>query len=84
MWGNVGRYRGYPRIVGETGGKDFLFAHPSAEADALGAAIIGGGFSYQGQKCSATSWVYLPQSLWPTVKSRLIEQVAAVRMREEI
>lgn len=76
---NVGRYRSYPRIVGETGGKDFLFAHPSADVQSLAAAIIGGGFSYQGQKCSATSRVYIPESLWPKLKPRLIEQVTAIQ-----
>lgn len=84
MWHTVGvhagRYRSYPRIVGETGGKDFLFAHPSAEVDELVAAIIGGGFSYQGQKCSATSRAYIPASIWPAVKTRLIEQVASIQV----
>ncbi|MEJ2643111.1 MAG: L-glutamate gamma-semialdehyde dehydrogenase, partial [Desulfosarcinaceae bacterium] len=84
MWRTVGeragQYRSYPRIVGETGGKDFLFAHASADADALVAALIGGGFSYQGQKCSATSRVYLPASLWEKIRSRLVEEVAAVKV----
>lgn len=75
---NAGRYRSYPRIVGETGGKDFLFAHPSADPDTVVAAIIAGGFSYQGQKCSATSRVYMPASLWPKVKPKLIEEIAAI------
>lgn len=77
---NVGHYRSYPRIVGETGGKDFLFAHPSADAEVLAAALIGGAFSYQGQKCSATSRAYLPESLWPAVRSRLVEEVATLKV----
>jgi 1-pyrroline-5-carboxylate dehydrogenase len=84
MWRTVGekagQYRSYPRIVGETGGKDFLFAHPSADAEALVAAIIGGGFSYQGQKCSATSRVYLPESLWKEMRSRLLDEVATIKV----
>jgi len=78
MWrtvaGNLEKYRSYPRIVGETGGKDFLFAHASADVDAVVHAIIGGAFSYQGQKCSATSRVYLPQSIWEEVQKGLIEE----------
>jgi 1-pyrroline-5-carboxylate dehydrogenase len=61
---NVTRYRGYPRVVGETGGKDFVIAHTSADVDALHAALVRGGFEYQGQKCSAASRAYLPRSLW--------------------
>ncbi|HKT05422.1 MAG TPA: L-glutamate gamma-semialdehyde dehydrogenase [Rugosimonospora sp.] len=61
---NIGRYRGYPRLVGETGGKDFVVAHPSADVDALHTALIRGAFEYQGQKCSAASRAYLPRSLW--------------------
>jgi 1-pyrroline-5-carboxylate dehydrogenase len=80
MWGtvagNIGRYRSYPRIVGETGGKDFIVAHPSAEVEALCVAIVRGAFEYQGQKCSAASRVYLPRSLWPTVKERLVALIA--------
>jgi 1-pyrroline-5-carboxylate dehydrogenase len=61
---NLDRYRSYPRIVGETGGKDFVIAHPSADVDALHTALIRGAFEYQGQKCSAASRAYLPRSLW--------------------
>jgi 1-pyrroline-5-carboxylate dehydrogenase len=61
---NIGRYRGYPRVVGETGGKDFVIAHSSAEPDALHTALIRGAFEYQGQKCSAASRAYVPRSLW--------------------
>jgi 1-pyrroline-5-carboxylate dehydrogenase len=76
---NLGSYRSYPRIVGETGGKDFLFAHNSADIDAMTAAVIAGGYSYQGQKCSATSRVYLPESIWPKAKARLLEELADVK-----
>lgn len=82
MWqtiaGNLDKYRSYPRIVGETGGKDFVFAHVSADTQSLLHAIIGGGYSYQGQKCSATSRVYIPESLWKTIKSDLIEEVSSI------
>jgi len=84
MWETVGRnvraYRSYPRIVGETGGKDFVFAHASAEVDALAAALVRGAFEYQGQKCSAASRAYIPASLWPRVADRLLAQVAEIRM----
>jgi 1-pyrroline-5-carboxylate dehydrogenase len=77
MWRTVGenisKYKTYPRLVGETGGKDFILAHASAEPDALITAIIRGGFEYQGQKCSAASRVYLPDSLWKRIKDKLIE-----------
>ncbi len=76
----IGRYRSYPRIVGETGGKDFIVAHPSAEVDALRTAMIRGAFEYQGQKCSAASRAYVPKSLWPDLSRRLIEETAAVTM----
>jgi 1-pyrroline-5-carboxylate dehydrogenase len=71
---NLERYRSYPRIVGETGGKDFVIAHPSAEVDALHTALIRGAFEYQGQKCSAASRAYLPRSLW---ESGLRDRLAA-------
>ncbi len=71
---NIGRYRGYPRLVGETGGKDFVIAHTSAEVDALHTALIRGAFEYQGQKCSAASRAYLPRSLW---ESGLRDRLAA-------
>lgn len=69
---NIRRYRTYPRLVGETGGKDFIVAHPSADREALLTAIIRGGFEYQGQKCSAASRVYLPDSLWRAMKNDLL------------
>jgi 1-pyrroline-5-carboxylate dehydrogenase len=84
MWrtiaGNLPRYRTYPRIVGETGGKDFVFAHASADVDALATALTRGAFENQGQKCSAASRAYVPESLWPALQERLLAQVAAIRM----
>ncbi len=79
---NISRYRQYPRLVGETGGKDFIFAHPSAsdDLDALAVAIVRGGYEYQGQKCSACSRIYVPESLWPRLKGRLQELIAELRM----
>jgi 1-pyrroline-5-carboxylate dehydrogenase len=70
---NVANYRNYPRIVGETGGKDFIVAHPSADVDALAVACIRGAYEYQGQKCSAASRLYAPRSLWPALRDRLVE-----------
>ena len=67
---NIASYRNYPRIVGETGGKDFILAHPSADVDALATAIVRGSFEYQGQKCSAASRVYAPSNLWPELRER--------------
>jgi len=72
---NIGRYRQYPRIVGETGGKDFIFAHPSAPVEPLVTAIVRGGYEYQGQKCSAASRVYVPRSLWSALKEPLVETI---------
>jgi 1-pyrroline-5-carboxylate dehydrogenase len=84
MWNtigqNVGQYRNYPRIVGETGGKDFIVAHPSADVDAVATAIVRGSFEYQGQKCSAASRVYAPANLWPELRERLADQVGAIKM----
>jgi 1-pyrroline-5-carboxylate dehydrogenase len=77
---NLPRYRSYPRIVGETGGKDFVFAHPSADPAALSTALCRGAFEYQGQKCSAASRAYVPESLWPAVKERLLAQVASIQV----
>ena len=73
-------YASYPRIVGETGGKDFIVAHPSADAEALAVAMVRGAFEYQGQKCSAASRAYIPQSLWPAVKQRALEMIADIKM----
>lgn len=84
MWKTVGdniaTYRSYPRIVGETGGKDFIVAHESADVEAVAAAIIRGAFEYQGQKCSAVSRVYIPQSLYPKLKERLLEEVRSIKV----
>ena len=84
MWrtvaSNMERFRNYPRIVGETGGKDFIVAHPSADVDALATAIVRGSFEYQGQKCSASSRIYAPSNLWPALRERLQEQVATITM----
>jgi len=84
MWETVGRnirrYRSYPRIVGETGGKDFVFAHASADVPALATALTRGAFEYQGQKCSAASRAFIPASLWPEVRDRLLAQVAEIRV----
>ncbi len=84
MWrtigANIANYKTYPRIVGETGGKDFVFAHPSADVPALITALIRGAFEYQGQKCSAASRAYIPSSLWPEVRDGLVERIAQIRM----
>ena len=77
---NIHAYRNYPRLVGETGGKDFVFAHPSADADALVSALIRGSFEYQGQKCSAASRAYIPESLWETVKDKLLSEVVKLKV----
>jgi 1-pyrroline-5-carboxylate dehydrogenase len=84
MWrtvaANLENYRNYPRIVGETGGKDFIVAHPSADVDAVATAIVRGSFEYQGQKCSAASRVFAPSNLWPDLKERLVEQVRSIKV----
>ena len=84
MWSsvasNLGHYRNYPRIVGETGGKDFIVAHASADVDSLATAIVRGSFEYQGQKCSAASRVFAPSNLWPELRERLVAEVETLRM----
>src|SRR5882757_4413115 len=84
MWKTIGAsmssYRSYPRIVGETGGKDFIVAHPSADPAALAVAIARGGFEYQGQKCSAASRVYVPRSLWNDVRDRTVAIIDDIKM----
>ena len=84
MWKTIGasmsNYRSYPRIVGETGGKDFIVAHASADPVALSVAIARGGFEYQGQKCSAASRVYVPESLWPEVRDRTVAMMREMKM----
>jgi len=84
MWRTVGnnidQYVSYPRLVGETGGKDFIIAHASADPAALATAILRGAFEYQGQKCSAPSRIYVPSNLWPQVKQALLDQVPGIAM----
>ena len=84
MWKTIGAtmggYATYPRIVGETGGKDFIVAHPSADPQTLAVAIARGGFEYQGQKCSAASRVYVPRSLWPDVRDRVVAMMEEMKM----
>lgn len=84
MWktvgANIAQYRTYPRLVGETGGKDFIIAHVSADPQALAVAMVRGAFEYQGQKCSAASRVYVPQSMWPDVKDRAVAMMREIAM----
>ena len=75
-------YRSYPRIVGETGGKNFVLAHPSADMEALATAVIRGGFEYQGQKCSAASRLFIPQSIWPQLRERLCDEIPRIRVED--
>jgi len=77
---NLAGYRNYPRIVGETGGKDFVLAHNSCGVSELVTALVRGAFEYQGQKCSAVSRAYIPESIWPDVKDQLLEMVASIKM----
>jgi 1-pyrroline-5-carboxylate dehydrogenase len=84
IWLTIGtdirKYQSYPRIVGETGGKDFIFAHRSADVDELTTALVRGSFEYQGQKCSASSRAYIPDTLWPEVKERMLDEIATIQM----
>ena len=84
LWSSIGqnidKYHQYPRIVGETGGKDFIFAHPSAHVAALATAIIRGGYEFQGQKCSAASRIFVPRSIWPELKDRLTAEIATIKV----
>jgi 1-pyrroline-5-carboxylate dehydrogenase len=77
---NIHRYKSYPRIVGETGGKDFILVHPSADVDVANTAILRGAFEYQGQKCSAASRVYIPASLWPELKEKMQRDIASLKV----
>lgn len=77
---NLSKYKSYPRIVGETGGKDFVIAHPSADPIAVAVALARGAFEYQGQKCSAASRAYLPESLWPDIKKKLVADLSTMKM----
>ena len=83
LWNRVGErlssYAGYPRLVGETGGKDFILAHASADVDALAAAIVRGAYEYQGQKCSAASRAYVPDTLWPRVRERVLAMLGELK-----
>jgi 1-pyrroline-5-carboxylate dehydrogenase len=84
LWGQVGahigQYRGYPRLVGETGGKDFVVAHPSAEIDVLRTALVRGAYEYSGQKCSAASRAFVPRSVWQRLRDDLVDEVASLRV----
>jgi 1-pyrroline-5-carboxylate dehydrogenase len=84
IWKNIGnninKYKSYPRIVGETGGKDFILVHPSADWEAASTGIIRGAFEYQGQKCSAASRAYIPKSLWPKMKAKMLADVASFKI----
>ncbi|MBI3490674.1 MAG: L-glutamate gamma-semialdehyde dehydrogenase [Acidobacteria bacterium] len=84
MWktigASMGAYRSYPRIVGETGGKDFILAHPSADAEALAVAAVRGAYEFQGQKCSAASRLYVPKSLWNGVRDRMVAMIDDIKM----
>ncbi|MBW2960947.1 L-glutamate gamma-semialdehyde dehydrogenase [Mesonia aestuariivivens] len=84
IWAKIGQnihtYKTYPRIVGESGGKDFIIAHPSSNTKEVSTAISRGAFEYQGQKCSAASRIYLPKSLWPQIKEELIEDISSFKM----
>jgi 1-pyrroline-5-carboxylate dehydrogenase len=77
---NIHKYKTYPRIVGETGGKDFVLAHPSANADVVSTALVRGAFEYQGQKCSAASRAYIPASLWPAVEENMKRDLASIKV----
>jgi len=77
---DIRKYIAYPRIVGETGGKDFIFAHASADVEALVTALVRGAFEYQGQKCSAASRAYVPDCLWPQVKEQMLAEIAQIKM----
>lgn len=77
---NIEKYRSYPRLVGETGGKDFIFAHNSADIDALVTAMVRGAFEFQGQKCSAASRAYVPSSIWDKVKQGLVKEISTIKM----
>jgi 1-pyrroline-5-carboxylate dehydrogenase len=84
MWKTIGtnimKYKTYPRIVGETGGKDFVFVHASADVDVVATALIRGAFEYQGQKCSAASRAYIPDNLWPAVKEKMVDELKTFKM----
>jgi 1-pyrroline-5-carboxylate dehydrogenase len=84
LWQRIGQnlpqYRNFPRIVGETGGKDFIFVHPSADPEIVAANALRGAFEYQGQKCSAASRMYVPESLWPAIKEKMLEELPEIKV----
>lgn len=84
MWKQIGnnieKYRAYPKLVGETGGKDFMMIHSSADVDEVVAAMVRGAFEFQGQKCSAVSRVYIPDSMWPELRKKLVAEVASIKV----
>lgn len=84
IWKNIGnnihKYKTYPRIVGETGGKDFVIAHSSANAEVVATALLRGAFEYQGQKCSAASRAYLPANLWPAIKAKMVSDIKTFKV----
>ncbi len=84
LWKTVGvhikNYRSYPRIVGETGGKDFIFIHASADIEVAATALIRGAFEYQGQKCSAASRAYIPSNLWPLLRDRMVDEIKTIKV----
>jgi 1-pyrroline-5-carboxylate dehydrogenase len=84
MWRKVGEniaaYRTYPRLIGETGGKNFVIVHASADIAAVAAAIVRGGYEFQGQKCSAASRVYIPDSMWPQLRDQLVDEIQSIPM----
>jgi hypothetical protein len=88
LWGQIGAnlagYKSYPRIVGETGGKDFIFVHPSSPTTEVAAAIVRGAFEYQGQKCSAASRAYIPKSLWGSIRSEIGDMLREVKMGDAL
>ena len=77
---NLGKYRSYPKLIGETGGKDFIFIHASADVDQAATGVVRGSFEYQGQKCSACSRVYAPASKWPAIKNRMLNMLSEIKM----
>ena len=80
----IGEYNSYPRLVGETGGKDFIVAHASADVEALATAIVRGGFEYQGQKCSAVSRIYIPDTIWPAVRDHTLDMMSEIRIGDVV
>ena len=85
MWkcigNNINNYKTFPRLVGETGGKNYIIAHSSANVESLSKALVEGAFEYQGQKCSAVSRAYIPNNLWPSVKENLLEKTSRIKIK---